>query len=129
MGWFDGGRGPHRWSAAVHEASHVVAVRHFGGRVRAWLHEGGRTGEFAGTMPDATPAVADAVVLLAGGVGQKLIVGRGEPSVSDLSGAKRALRGTGVSRQQAQREAKRLIRANRRAVVKEAQRLYRDGSV
>lgn len=135
MGWLfgsgPGDTGPDRdsarWSTAVHEASHVVAVRRAGGTARATLSGNGRRGSYSGALPDPASPVADAIVHLAGGIGQRRLVGRDGLSGSDLAQARRALRGTGVSLGEARRHAARLVSGNRAAIEREARRLYGTG--
>lgn len=121
--WFGGARDDARWSTAVHEASHVVAVRRHGGSASARLSANGRAGSYSGSLPDSAPRFADAVVHLAGGVGQRRIVGRDGPSASDLRQAKAALRGTGRSIGDAKFAAARLVSTNRGAILREARKL------
>ncbi|MGH3599559.1 MAG: hypothetical protein ACRDQH_04660 [Pseudonocardiaceae bacterium] len=116
--------GTARWSTAVHEASHVVAVRRAGGSASATLSADGRTGSYTGSLPDRASRVDEAVIHLAGGVGQRAIVGRDGPSVSDVAQARRALRGTGVSLGQARSQAASVIASNRGAIQREAPRLH-----
>lgn len=113
-----------RWSTAVHEASHVVAVKRAGGSASGWVSGDGRRGSYSGSLPDRAGAVQEAVVHLAGGIGQRKLVGRDGPSSSDLAQARAVLRGTGVSLAAARSRAAALVGANRRAILAEAKRLH-----
>lgn len=112
-----------RWVIARHEAAHVEVARALGAtRIRSRLLDrpnrrgwGGWT-EYRFDGPKAD----EAVIILAG----DLVAGK---SPDDLKTARKLLRGSGTSVEDAQKEAARLIRLNRAAIEATAARLHRRG--
>jgi hypothetical protein len=135
-GWFGSGpvidTGSRRWTVAVHEAAHVVVARRLGWRVRSaqvFADGSGYTDDVAPAGGEATTvAVQNAVIALAGPCASArqrwfLPAGCGH----DERDARRALRGTGVSYNQARTQARRLVDRHWRDIDKVARRLYHDG--
>lgn len=118
-----------RWSTSVHEAAHVVLARAAGGRARAWLDEDGRTGGFEADMPATVSPVDVAIVHLAGGAAQQLILGRDGPSDDDLDNARDELRGTTFTLRRARRAARYAVTHHRNAIKRAARILHRDGRI
>jgi hypothetical protein len=118
-----------RTGTAIHEAGHVVAARQKGATdVTARVDtvgsrsRGSYSATFGGSKRD------EAVIALAGAAAARRLAGRGyEVDRSDTRQARRLLKGSGVSLRQARREARAVVRANRREIEREAKRLLKRG--
>lgn len=118
-----------RWHTAVHEAGHVVVGRKLGARgLGAVL--------LSDTRGRCTPCtwrgsrLEEAAYILAGAAAGRLITG--DPALdgsSDVSSARRALRRTKHTLDEAETLAAQLARKHRRAIERAARQLYDDGRI
>lgn len=115
-------RRPTLHDVAIHDASHMEVARNLGAYNLTGVvydeRRGGRfDGEFDGTREE------EAVILLAGGIGQRMLTGTRGEQADDLRQVRSLLRGSSMSMRDARKAAERQVRANEGAIRAGARRL------